>query len=174
MKVVSISKNPGMKKYLLTILFTFGTLFVIAQMDSLSKARFVIGLSTPELFHAGGSIDLGKSNQIGVSAGVGPTWGGVWPTLNIEHRLYFGKLSEITRRKTWFFRQGATTFTESDHQRAITLSLGADLKSKYRNRGWTIDLGAFLLLQNDVMGRTDKIGPALHFQYYSFFKRAKK
>ena len=146
---------------------------VNAQADTLTKTRFVIGISAPELLHAGINIDLGKFNQVGFSAGIGPSWGTVWPTLNIEHRLYFGKYIESTNRRKLFFKQGATYFTAGENESAVSFSVGADLKSKARNRGWTIDLGGFILFQN-YRDRQNKFYPALRFQHYNYFKRNKK
>lgn len=149
------------------------SLLSFAQVDSLTKTRFVIGISAPELFHAGVNIDLGKSNELGASAGIGPSMGTVWPTLNIEHRLYFGKIIESTNRKRWFFKQGATLFTADKDQKALTFTVGADLKSKASNNGWTIDIGGFILFQND-RDRKNQFYPALRFQHYNYFKKAKK
>jgi hypothetical protein len=143
------------------------------QADTLGKSRFAIGLSAPELFHAGMSVDLGKYNQIGFSAGIGPSWGTVWPTLNIEHRLYFGKPSQLTNRRKWFFKQGATYFTAAEDQSALTLTVGSDLKSKASNRGWTIDAGVFILFQSENDAE-NQMYPALRFQYYIYSKKRKK
>jgi hypothetical protein len=167
------TKINCMPKVSLIILLHILTSTAIAQEDSLTKTKFVIGLSAPELFHAGVNIDLTKYNQVGFSAGVGPSWGTVWPTLNVEHRLYFGKLVPQTNRRRWFFKQGFTWFTAADDQSALTFTFGADLKSKARNRGWTIDLGAFILFQSEN-DRENMLGPALRFQYYSYFKKSKK
>jgi hypothetical protein len=144
-----------------------------AQSDTLTKTRFVIGLSAPELLHTGISFDLGKINQFGATAGIGPSMGTVWPTLNIEHRLYFGKIIASTNRRRWFFKQGFTWFTEDKDQKALTFTVGADLKSKASNNGWTIDIGGFVLLQND-RDRKNQFYPALRFQHYNYFKKAKK
>jgi hypothetical protein len=162
-----------MKKLFILLLLQITTLLVVAQEDSLTKTKFVIGLSAPELLHAGVNIDFTKYNQLGVSAGIGPSWGSVWPTLNIEHRFYFGKIMEATNRRRWFFKQGFTYFAADDDQSALTFTLGADLKSKAANRGWTIDLGAFILYQSEN-GRENQVYPALRFQYYSYFKKNKK
>jgi hypothetical protein len=162
-----------MQKLCFFICLEITGLMVSAQMDSLTKTRFVIGISAPELLHAGVNMDMGKTNQVGVSAGIGPSWGTVWPTLNIEHRLYIGKLIEETGRKRWFLKQGATYFTAAENQSAFSFSVGADLKSKARNNGWTIDLGGFILFQSD-RGRKNQFFPALRFQHYNYFKKNKK
>lgn len=162
-----------MHKLCFLILFDFSALFLCAQADTLAKTRFVIGLSAPELLHTGINIDLGKSNQVGISAGIGPSWGTVWPTLNIEHRFYFGRFSESINRRKWFFRQGATYFTAGKNQSVVSLSAGADLKSKSRNKGWTIDLGGFILFQN-YRDRENMLFPALRFQFYNYLKKGRK
>lgn len=120
-----------MQKLCFLILLAITAFVVSAQADTLTKTRFVIGLSAPELVHAGINMDLGKSNQVGINAGIGPSWGAVWPTLNIEHRLYFGKLIEATNRRKWFFKQGATYFTGSKKQSAVSFTVGGfEIKSK--------------------------------------------
>ena len=161
-----------MHKLCFLLLLELTAIVAFGQADTLTKTRFVIGLSAPELLHAGVNVDLGKSNQVGFSAGIGPSWGEVWPTLNIEHRLYFGKIIESTKRKRWFFRQGVTYFAAAEKQSAITFSVGADLKSKARNRGWTIDVGGLVLFR-DENDRKNKLYPALRFQHYSYFKKNK-
>jgi hypothetical protein len=162
-----------MQKLCFLIVSAIATLVVSAQADTLTKTRFVIGLSAPELLHVGINTDLGKSSQVGFSAGIGPSWGGFWPTLNIEHRLYLGKILESTNRRQFFFKQGATYFTSSEKQKAVTFSVGADLKSKNRGYGWTIDFGGFILIQNH-QDRENQFYPALRFQHYHYFKKTKK
>jgi hypothetical protein len=160
-----------MQKLWLLLAFNLTTLIVPAQ-DSLTRTRFVIGLSGPELLHTGININLAKFSQVGLSAGIGPSWGEVWPTLNFEHRLYLGKINKFTQRKQWFFKQGATYFPAGD-QAALTFTVGGDLKSKARERGWTIDAGIFILYQKDE-DLENKIYPALRFQYYAYFKKKGK
>ena len=124
--------------------------------------------------HIGANYDIAKISQLGFSAGIGPTWGGVWPTLNLEHRLYFGKANQITARKQLFFRQGVTWFTASDDdQFSLNFTVGGDLNSKSAKRGWTIDGGLLILFQDDVERKT-MLFPALRFQYYSYFKKRKQ
>ena len=158
-----------MTKLYFLIVSALAALIVNAQ-DTLTKTRFVVGLSAPELLHAGITVDLGKTSQVGFSTGVGPSWGAVWPTLNIEHRLYFGKITESANRRRWFIKQGLTYFTAAESQSAVSFSVGSDLKSRARNRGWTIDLGGFILIQNNN-DRKNLFLPALRFQYYSYLKK---
>ena len=159
-----------MKKGCFVIFLSLIVLHTTAQSDSLGKMRFAIGLSAPELLHAGIGVNVSRSNLIGLYVGVGPTMGGVWPTLNAEHRLYFGKINESTHRKRWFFRQSFTYFTPDTDQKAIALTIGSDLRSKAVSSGWTIDIGGFILLQNEL-DRENKIYPALRFQFYGIGKR---
>lgn len=161
-----------MQKANFLILLVFASSFASAQEDSLTKTRIVIGLAAPELIHLGFATDLGQRNQVGFSAGLAPSWGSVWPSLNVEHRFYFGGNSAATLKKKFFLKQGFTFFTADQDQKALTFTLGADLKSKARHRGWTIDLGAFLLLQND-MDRQNKLYPAIRFQYYAYTRKNK-
>jgi len=156
-----------MKRFFQLTLFSMAVLVSRAQSDSISRTRFVAGLSAPELLHIGVNYDLAKFSQLGFSAGIGPSWGGVWPTLNLEHRLYLGKTSQFTNRKQLFFRQGVTWFTASDNnQYSLNLTVGGDLKSKSPKRGWTIDGGLLILFQDDTEMKT-MVLPALRFQYYS-------
>lgn len=160
-----------MKKLYIMLMCSVAGRSACAQIDSLSKARFVVGLSAPELLHLGAAVDLGKSNQFGIAAGIGPSWGTVWPTLNLEHRFYLGRASEFTNRRRWFLKQGVTYFPAGD-EGAITLTIGADLNSKARNKGWTIDAGLFRLFPDK--DRYRNIGPALRFQHYVYFQKAGK
>lgn len=158
-----------MAKKLFLFLFHLSAISAGAQEDTLTRARFVAGLAAPELLHAGVNVDLGTRSQVGFQAGIGPSWGTVWPSLNLEHRLYFGRLQEQIRRRKWFFRQGLTYYTAGP-EGALNLSLGADLRSKARNRGWTIDAGLFYL-DPRAADRRNRLYPALRFQYYGYFKK---
>lgn len=140
------------------------------QVDTLSKSRFVVGISAPELLHAGVNVDLGTRSQVGVSAGIGPSWGTVWPTISLEHKLYFGAIRESTQRRPLFFRQSGTYFLSGRSQAAIALTFGGDLKSKSRHKGWTIDLGLFLLIQN-YQDKENRFYPAVRFQHYGYFRK---
>lgn len=160
-----------MKKLCLVLLFDLAILSLFAQTDTLTKTKFVIGLSAPELLHAGVNFDLSRWNQLGLSVGVGPSLGQAWPTVNLEHRLYFGTIGDLTNRRKWFFRQGGTWFP-AGKEGAGSLTLGIDLKSKHPSRGWTIDAGTFILFRNR-RDYKNQIYPALRFQYYSFFKKHK-
>ncbi|SMB89889.1 hypothetical protein SAMN00120144_0993 [Hymenobacter roseosalivarius DSM 11622] len=159
-----------MKKLGLLLAFQVMRLGVSAQDMGLTKTKFVIGVSAPELLHAGVGFDLTTINQLGFTVGVGPTLGGVWPTVSAEHRLYFGKVQASTNRRKLFFRQGAIYYTAGDEGAGV-LSLGIDLKSKKANRGWTIDAGYFLLFPRTRDRYRDSF-PALRFQYFSYFKKA--
>ncbi|KAA9332336.1 hypothetical protein F0P96_12725 [Hymenobacter busanensis] len=158
-----------MKKLGFQVLLWLSTLGASAQDPAFARTKFVIGLSAPELLHVGVGIDATKYNQLGLGAGVGPSWGTLWPSLSAEHRLYFGKTQELTNRKQWFFRQGATYFPAGD-EGAGTLSIGIDFKSKRSNSGWTIDAGMFWFYPQD-QDRYYNSFPALRFQHYSYFRK---
>ncbi|MBC6607209.1 hypothetical protein H8B13_10295 [Hymenobacter sp. BT188] len=158
-----------MKKLGLLIVFQVMGLRGFAQDVALTRTKFVVGVSGPELLHLGVGVDVTTYNQLGFTVGVGPTWGGVWPTLNAEHRLYFGNVQVGTNRRKLFFRQGVTYFTEGEEGAGV-LSLGIDLKSKKANRGWTIDAGYCLLFPRTKDRYRDSF-PALRFQYFSYFKK---
>ncbi|MEX0928724.1 MAG: hypothetical protein WD266_02880 [Balneolales bacterium] len=155
----------------LLALFSFTDLF--AQEASPGKTRFVLGLSGPELFHAGLTHRIGDFSQFGFSAGAGPSWGMIWTSINLEHRLYLGKPSEKSNQKTYFFRQGSTFFpsaTESSRHFTVNLTVGKDfLFSKIRN-GLTVDVGVFYLPDTEeasiMLIRSVNLAPALRFQFY--------
>ena len=81
-----------------------------AQKETIKKTKIVIGISSPELLHAGATYRLANISQIGLNVGGAPSLGGIWPSASFEHRLYIGKNSEKSDQKTWYFRQGTTFF----------------------------------------------------------------
>ncbi|HEX5552593.1 MAG TPA: hypothetical protein VFX43_05030 [Chitinophagaceae bacterium] len=158
-------------KYLMVIITSlFFTLNLRAQTEKVSKTRFVIGLSDPELLHAGVTFRIANASQLGLNVGAGPTLGGVWPAISLEHRLYVGKDNERVNQKTWFFRQGTTFFTsaESPQQFTLNLTVGKDLLFKNIKNGITIDAGLFYLPRDErsSTGRSFFLVPALRFEFY--------
>jgi hypothetical protein len=151
-----------------------------AQEQKVSKTKFIIGLSAPEIFHAGVTYRIANASLIGLNAGLGPTMGGVWPSISLEHRLYFGKNSEVNGQKIWFFRQGTTFFpvaTESEDPAktssqsfTLNLTVGKDLPSKNHKSGATIDAGVFYLPGSEqssvILVRSMNLWPALRFEFY--------
>ncbi|MEJ7912844.1 MAG: hypothetical protein WKF70_06800, partial [Chitinophagaceae bacterium] len=142
-----------MYKLFLLLVFLVWIKPIRAQDSSKSATRLAIGIAAPELLHVAFGFDIGKINTLCFGAGLGPSWGTVWPTLNAEHRLYFGERQNFTNRKRGFFRQGVTRFTQATNETALSFTLGADLKSKSSGHGWTIDLGGFVLFQNQYEKR---------------------
>jgi hypothetical protein len=131
--------------------------------ENFSNTKVAVGLSGPEMLHAGFGQKLSKSGHIGLFGGIGPTMDGVWTSFNLEHRLYVGT-------KKWFVRQGYSYFPKGpDH--AFTLTIGKDLKSKKANGGWTIDGGLFYLLYHSDDLAIGPVLPAIRLQYYVFFKK---
>lgn len=150
------------------VFFCFSNLS--AQED---KTRFVVGLSGPELLHAGITYRLANSSQIGLNAGAGPSMGEIWTSISLEHRLYIGKNSEKSKQKTWFFRQGTTFFpsaTISSQLFTLNATIGKDLPFKDPTTGMTIDLGVFHLPDSEnsslILIRSLNLWPALRFQLY--------
>lgn len=145
------------------------TSFSLVAQEKSSKARLGLGLSVPEMIHVGLGVDITTSNQIGVYGGIGPSWNTIWTSLNLEHRLYFGKLSEASNRKQWFIRQSYTYYPPGDDS-VITFTLGKDLKSKTSKAGWTIDFGMFYRLEyvRESESEPGAIIPALRIQFYAF------
>ena len=151
-------------------LFSFN-LNLCAQEGKISKTRFVIGLSAPELLHAGLTYRIANASLIGLSVGAGPSLGTIWPSINLEHRLYLGKNSVKTNQKIWFFRQGTTFFPAAQSPQKFTLNLtvGKDIPFKNKN-GITIDVGVFYLPESEsssiILVRSLNLWPALRFEFY--------
>lgn len=158
-----------MKSYIL-ILISLCISYVAYSQDKFSKEGLVLGIAGPELLHIGFKYRITNTNQLGFSAGLGPTLGGVWPTLSLEHRLYLGKNAEKTGNKLWFFRQGITFFTEETENSsrfAYNLTVGKDFPFKKVHRGCTIDIGVFIINDEDVFsGNRRRLWPAIRFAFY--------
>ena len=143
-----------------------------AQQEKISKTKFVIGLSGPELLHAGVLYRLANASSVGLNAGAGPSLGMVWTSISLEHRLYLGKNSEKTAQKTWFFRQGTTFFPSANSSQHFTLNLtlGKDIPFKKIKNGFTVDAGVFYLPESErssiILVRSLNLLPALRFEFY--------
>jgi hypothetical protein len=143
-----------------------------AQENKISKTRFIAGLSAPELLHIGFTHRLARVSQVGLNVGVGPSMGMLWSSINLEHRLYFGKESQETIQKTWFFRQGTTFFpsAKSSLQFTLTLTAGKDFVFKKNKNGITIDAGIFYLPESErssiILIRSLNLWPALRFEFF--------
>ena len=143
-----------------------------AQTEKKTNTNFILGVSGPELLHAGVAFRVSNSNQFGINAGIGPSAGEVWPSISIEHRLYFGKNDTKTNQKAWFCRQGATFFpsARSSQKFALTLTAGKDFPFKKQGNGITIDAGFFYLPESErssiILIRSLNLWPALRFEFY--------
>ena len=160
-------------KYALVMITSLSFIFNLhAQEKKISKTRFVIGLSAPELLHAGITYRIANASQFGLSVGAGPSLGTIWPSINLEHRLYLGKKSEKTNQKLWFFRQGTTFFpsAKSSQQFTLNLTVGKDIPFKKIKNGITIDAGVFYLPESEsssiILIRSLNLWPALRFELY--------
>ncbi len=155
---------------IVTLLFFH--LDLCAQEKKISKTRFVAGLSGPELLHVGLTYRIANVSQVGFSVGAGPSMGMIWTSINLEHRLYFGKNRENTNQKTWFFRQGTTFFpsAKSSQQFTLNLTVGKDFHFKNINNGITIDAGVFYLPESErssiILVRSLNLWPALRFEFF--------
>lgn len=160
-----------MKHSVAIIVFLFFHLIAFAQDGKVCKTRFVAGLSGPELLHAGVTYRVVNASQFGLNAGIGPSWGEVWPTLSLEHRLYLGKSNERSSQKTWFFRQGTTFFpsAQSGQQFSLNLTAGKDLILKNPKNSITIDAGFFFLPDSEnsslVLVRSLNLWPSIRFEF---------
>ena len=161
-----------MLKISLTILALSFGLHLSAQDAEARKTRFVTGLSGPELFHAGITHRIANASQLGLSAGIGPSFGTAWTAINLEHRLYLGKNSDRTNQKLWFFRQGTTFFPSAtpSEQFTLTLTVGKDILFRNPRNGISIDGGVFYLPGSEessvILVRSLNLWPALRFQFF--------
>ena len=155
-----------------TILFVSFSLNVYSQNEKADKTKMVIGVSAPELLHAGATYRITNSSLIGGSLGIGPSLGTTWTSVSLEHRLYLGKNSAKTNQKIWFFRQGTTFFPKARSPQKLTLNLtvGKDFAFKKIKNGITIDAGVFYLPESErssvILIRSLNLWPALRFQFY--------
>ncbi len=155
------------------ILFLCYSSILSAQENGISKTKFVVGIAGPELIHAGITYRIANSSSIGGQLGIGPTMGGSYPSINLEHRLYIGKNDARTNQKKWFIRQGITYYPGASDRRnlALTLTGGLDMPGKKKPKnGFTIDAGAFYLGDSEqssiILVRSLNLWPALRFQFY--------
>jgi hypothetical protein len=160
-----------MKYQAVVIAFLLFPVIAFAQEGKICKTRFVAGLSGPELLHAGVTYRVVNASQFGLYAGIGPSWGEVWTTLSLEHRLYLGNNNDRSNQKTWFFRQGTTFFPAavSGQQFSLNLTAGKDLILKNPKNSITIDAGVFSLPGGEnsslVLVRSLNLWPALRFEF---------
>ena len=167
-----LSLNPFIiKSAMILIIIFFFNFNLRAQEKKISKTRFVIGISAPELLHAGVTYRIVNASQVGLTVGAGPSLGMIWPSINLEHRLYLGKNSVKSNQKMWFFRQGTTFFpaANSPQKFTINLSIGKDIPFKHKN-GITIDAGVFYLPESErssiILVKSLNLWPALRFELY--------
>jgi hypothetical protein len=96
----------------------------------------------------------------------------IWTSVNLEHRLYFGKNAERINQKVWFFRQGTTFFPSARSSQQITLNLtvGKGILFKNSKNGITIDAGVFYLPESErssiILVRSLNLWPALRFEFF--------
>ncbi len=162
-----------MKFIILTIslLFSF-TLNLCAQKETIHKTKVAIGISAPELLHAGLTYRIANISMLGLNVGAGPSLGSVWTSVSLEHRLYLGKNDKRVNQKTWFFRQGTTFFpsAKSNQQFTLNVTLGKDFPFKNIENGITIDAGVFYLPGSEsssvILVRSLNLWPALRFEFY--------
>jgi len=160
-------KNSIVIPAILLLSYTAG-----AQEEKLNNTRLVAGLSGPELLHAGITYRIANASLVGLNAGIGPSAGTLWTAISLEHRLYFGKNSERTNQKSWFFRQGTTFFPKANPSQQFTFNLsgGKDLVFRNNTSGITIDAGVFYLAESEsssiILIRSLNLWPALRFELY--------
>jgi hypothetical protein len=154
----------------ITIYLSFG-LSLHAQ-EKINKTRFIIGLSAPELFHAGVTHRLANISEVGLNAGAGPSSGTIWTSISLEHRLYLGRNDQRINQKTWFFRQGTTFYpsAKSPQQFTLNLTVGKDIIFRKIKNGISIDAGVFYLPKSEsssvILVKSLNLWPALRFEFY--------
>jgi hypothetical protein len=160
-------------RYLISVTsFFLSYLTAICQENTVAPAKFVAGISGPELLHAGITYRLANASLLGINAGAGPSLGTVWTSISLEHRLYLGKNDERTGRKAWFLRQGTTFFPSANSGQRFTFNFtgGKDIGFKKAGNGITIDAGVFYLPESEnssiILIRSLKLWPALRFELY--------
>lgn len=160
-------------KYLIVVaalLFLNDNLY--GQDADYGKTRFIAGLSGPELLHAGITYRIANPSQLGLSAGAAPSMGMIWSSVNFEHRFYFGKKSDKSDQKTYFFRQGTTFFPSADNPQrfTVTVTAGKDFPFNNFGHGMTVDLGVFYLPDSEsssvILIRPLNLWPALRIEFY--------
>jgi|GEM_PF-1426329 len=146
---------------------------LLAQAEKTNgNTNLVLGISGPELLHAGVAFRVSNSNQLGINAGIGPSAGEAWPSISLEHRLYLGKNESRSNQKAWFCRQGITYFPSANSSQhfAFTLTGGKDFAFKKPGNGITIDAGFFYLKDSEsssiILVRSLNLWPALRFEFY--------
>lgn len=161
-----------MKKILFVFLVMIFSMHLSGQEEQIPKTRITAGLSGPELFHAGITYRLANISQLGFNAGIGPSYGEIWPALSLEHRLYFGKNNDKINYKTWFCRQGTTFYPSATDPSRFTfnLTVGKDIPFHNIKNGITIDFGVFYLNGSEdssiILVRSLNLWPALRFEFY--------
>lgn len=145
---------------------------ILAQ-DGARRTKFVAGVAAPEIIHAGITWRAANISLLGLSGGIGPSWGTAWTTVSLEHRLYLGKNSAATSQKVWFFRQGATWFpaeTEASRKLSLNVTGGKDFAFRNPRNGITIDAGFFYLAGSEnsaiILFWSWNIWPAVRIQFY--------
>jgi hypothetical protein len=147
----------------------FTSVYCQSNTDALiSKTKVVFGLGFPELLHAGFGFDLGKSNQLGLSAGFLPRDVEPVVTINAEHRLYFGKIKNATNKRQWFCRQSFSYSSDREKGGLLSFTFGKDF-SRTAKRGFTADVGVQIPIPKESSDRD--LYAALRIQYYIFFKK---
>jgi hypothetical protein len=170
--IFTITPAKSFRIFSAFIIFFISGFTLYAQNEKKGSTNFIAGLSGPELLHAGVSFRIANSNLVGINAGIGPSSGEVWPSINAEHRFYFGKNDAKTNLKAWFCRQGITYFPSANSSQhfAFTLTGGKDFSFKKPGNGITIDAGVFYLKDSEsssiILIRSLNLWPALRFELY--------
>lgn len=93
-------------KITMLILFFSSSFSLWAQKESINKTRFIVGLSSPELFHLGLTYRIANVSQISLNAGEAPSLGTIWPSISLEHRVHLGMNDKRTNKKKLFYSTG--------------------------------------------------------------------
>ena len=80
------------------------------QGQNLPSIDLTIGCGFPESFHIGGKIHTSKKSQFGLYYGKGLFTPDDYSynSFTLSHQFHFGKTSDISKRRIWYFLQGLT------------------------------------------------------------------
>jgi len=129
----------------------------------------------PESFHPGFKIHAVEKSQFGIYYGNGLNFSNKYScnSLTLDHQYHFDKLSEISHRQIWFFRQGLLYGIDNSEYSKIkhfilNLSIGREFNISPKH-GFLGDLGLCRsIVENETIKDPDK-DPRIDFKLKDFF-----
>ncbi|NVO12308.1 MAG: hypothetical protein HXX16_20290 [Bacteroidales bacterium] len=128
---------------------------LICQGQKIPTFDIVSGFGLPDAFHLGIKAHIFERNQFGIYYGSNlnlNNWS--YNSISLDHQLHFGKTSEFSKRKVWFFKQVLTYSTESGEFSEIkflflNFGIGREINISQKT-GFSIDIGLFHTLLENV------------------------